>query len=90
MPCTYASKFLLDTKTTDHIQITLDRILIEAGPDAENVQCTTNEGANMVAVMPHQCTYLHLSTSINIRLEITNVSLNECADGLVKFVKKLI
>ena len=94
----YACKFFPDTKTTDHIQITLDRILIEVSLDAENVPCTTDKGANMLAVTHSKChincACHRLSTSINTGWEIScdqNVelnSLNECADGLVKFVKK--
>ena len=94
----YACKFFPDTKTADHIQITLDRILIEAGLDAENVPCTTDKGANMVAATHSKChincACHRLSTSINTGWEIScdqSVelnSLNECADSLVKFVKK--
>lgn len=40
----YACKFFPDTKTADHIQISLNRILIEAGIDAEYVPCTTDKG----------------------------------------------
>ena len=94
----YACKFFPDTKTADHIQITLDRILIEVGLDAENVPCTTDKGANMVAATHSKChincACHRLSTSINAGWEIScdqSVelnSLNECADNLVKFVKK--
>ena len=45
----YACKFFPETKAADHIQVALDRILIEAGLEAENVPCTTDKGANMVA-----------------------------------------
>ena len=55
MPYVYACKFFPDTKTTDHIHITLDRILIEVGLDAENVQCTTDKGANIVAATHSKC-----------------------------------
>ena len=49
MTCMHACKFLPDTKTADYIQITLERILTEAGLDAENVPCTTDKDANMAA-----------------------------------------
>ena len=71
----YAHKFFLDTKTADHIQITLDRILTEADLDAENVPCTTDKGANMVATThskcPINCACHPLFTSINTGWEIS-------------------
>ena len=93
----YVCKFFPETKTADHIQVALDRILIEAGLEAENMPCTTDKGANMVAATNSKC---HIncaclfSTSINTGWErscgeSTELhSLNECADCLVKFVKK--
>ena len=94
----YACKFFPDTKTADHIQITLDRILTEAGLDAENVPCTTDKGPNMILATHSKChincACNHLSTSINIGWEICCEqsddlqSLNENTDNLVKFVKK--
>ena len=94
----YAYKFFPDTKTADHIQISLNRILIEAGLDAENVPCTTDKGANMIAATHSKyhiiCACHRLSTAINTgweiccELSIELKSLNKCADSLVKFVKK--
>ena len=90
----YACKFFPDTKTADHIQISLNRILIEAGLDEENVPCTTDKGANMVAATHSKCHIncaCHcLSTAINAGWEISCElcvdlkSLNECADSLIK------
>jgi len=94
----YACRFFPETKTADHIQLALDRILIKAGLETENVPCTTDKGANMVAATNSKChincACHRLSTSINTgwersRGESTELySLNECADCLVKFVKK--
>ena len=91
-PC----KFFSDTKTADHIQITLERILTKAGLDAENVPCTTDKDANMVAATQSKChincACHRLSTSINTEWEISCEqsddlqSLNENADNLVNFV----
>ena len=94
----YACKFFPERKTADHIQITLDRILSEAGLDVESVPCTTDKGSNMVAATNSKChvncACHRLSTSINTgweqACEDSNelCSLNEYADNLVKFVKK--
>ena len=96
----YACKFFLETKTADHIQVALDRILIEAGLEAESVPCTTDKGANMVAATNSKChincAFHCLSTSINTGWERSCeentelCSLNKCADCLVKFVKKSV
>ena len=53
--CHVCLQIFPDTKTADHIQITLDRILIEVGLDAENVPCTTDKSANMVAATQSKC-----------------------------------
>lgn len=94
----YACKFFPDTKTADHIQISLNRILIEADLNAENVPCTTEKGANMVAATQSKChincSCHHLYTTINTRWEISCElsielkSLNECTDSLIKTVKE--
>ena len=93
-----ACKFFLDTKTADHIQITLERILTEVGLDAQNVPCSTDEDANMVAAIHSKChincACHRLSTSINTGWEISCEqsddlqSLNESANNLVNFIKK--
>ena len=93
----YACKFFRHT-TADHIQITLDRILSQTGLDSENVPCTTDKGANIVAATNSKChvncACHRLLTSINTAWEKACEEsndfclLNECADNLVKFVKK--
>ena len=47
----YACKFFPDTKTAYYVRIYRYRIIIKADLDAENVTCTTDNGANMVAAM---------------------------------------
>lgn len=94
----YACKFFTEAKTAEHIQITIDRILSDAGVDVEDCPCTTDKGANMVAAASTKCHVIcachHLSTSINTAWE---KSIEECDDiacldtstnNLVKFAKK--
>ena len=71
----HACNFFPDTKTADHLQITLERILTEAGLDAQNVPCTTDKDANMVAATHSKChincACHRLSTSINTGWEVS-------------------
>jgi len=53
----YACKFFPETKTGEHIQVALDRILIEVGLESEGVPCTTDKGANMVAATNTQVSH---------------------------------
>ena len=94
----YACKFFPDSKTADYIQVALDQILDDTGLDAENTPCTTNKGSNMVVATKCKChanrVCHRLSTSINTTYDALCVQseelreLDDCANSLVKFVKK--
>jgi len=42
-----------ENRTAEHIQVTLDHALDDAGLDPENTPCTTEKGSNMVAATNH-------------------------------------
>ena len=94
----YACKCFSENKTADRIQVALGQVLDDAGPDAENTPCTTDKGSNMVAATKSKChvncAFHCSSTSINTAWDASCAEsqelkeLDDCANSLVKFVKK--
>ena len=94
----YTSKFFLENKTVNHIQVALDRILLNAGLDAENIPCTTDKGPNMVAATKSKCyvncAYHHQSTAFNTAWDVSCAQneelkqLDDCANSLAKILLK--
>ena len=94
----YACKFFPQSKTADHIQVAIDRILAEVDLDTTHTPCTTDKGSNMLAATSFKCHVTcachRLSTSINTAWEAATEECDELAvldtssNNLVKFVKK--
>ena len=88
----------LNQKTTDHIQVAIDRILSEVDLDITYTPCTTDKGFDMLAATSFKCHVTcachRLSTSINTAWEAATRESEELAvldtnsNNLVKFVKK--
>ena len=86
------------SKTADHIQVAIDRILSEVDLDTTHTPCTTEKGSNTLAATSFKCHVTcachRLSTSINTAWEAATEECDELAvldtssNNLVKFVKK--
>ena len=93
----YACKFFPESKTADHIQVAIDRILSEVDLSTTNTPCTTDKGSNMLAATTAKChvncTCHRLSTSINTAGEAATEECDELAaldtnsNSLVKFIR---
>ena len=69
----YACKYFPESKTADHIQVAIDKILSEVDLDTAHTPCTTDKGSNMLAATRTKChvncACHRLSTSINTAWE---------------------